>query len=55
MRQHSTKQDLAQAPIYCSSGDWILVPGDVGIVVAIYSSGAMAQAVAGQVSHVTPR
>lgn len=28
-----------KAPIYCSSGDWILVPGDVGHVVAIYSSG----------------
>lgn len=28
-----------KAPIYCSSGDWILVPGDVGKVVAIYSSG----------------
>lgn len=28
-----------QAPIYCSSGDWLLVPGDVGHVVAIYSSG----------------
>jgi len=28
-----------KAPIYCSSGDWLLVPGDVGHVVAIYSSG----------------
>lgn len=28
-----------KAPIYCSTGDWILVPGDVGKVVAIYSSG----------------
>ena len=32
-------QRFFQAPIYCSSGDWLLVPGDVGHVVAIYSSG----------------
>ena len=44
MRQGSSRllfpqRFFLQAPIYCSSGDWLLVPGDVGHVVAIYSSG----------------
>ncbi|CAE7854032.1 unnamed protein product [Symbiodinium sp. KB8] len=28
-----------KAPIYCNAGDWILVPGDVGHVVTVHSTG----------------